>query len=56
MLESGGVYAVHYIDRFCLAYVLGSQAYDSFDHEKKNSLLKNVFVFFHRISYYIRGV
>ncbi len=51
MLESRGIYAVHYIDRFYPASILGCQTCDSFDHEKKNSLkefvLKKVFVFFH---------
>jgi hypothetical protein len=45
MLESRGSYAVHYIDRSYPAYILGRQAYDSFDHEKKNSFLK-MFLFF----------
>jgi hypothetical protein len=45
MLESRGIYAVHYIDRFYPASILGCQTYDSLDHEKKNSFLK-MFLFF----------
>jgi len=46
MLESGDTFGVLYIDRFYPAYVLGSQAYDSFDHEKKNSFLKMLLFFY----------